>query len=110
MFCNSPFVAKKILGFALAAAFLGSLTPLIGSAQATASPGVQKAATDVYVYGYPLVTMELTRRSFTNVAAASPTNAPMGQFANMVAYPGGGRPSGHGARTPTRSTRRRGST
>ena len=87
MLGRSPFVAKKTLGCVLAAAFLGSLTPLPGSAQATASPGVQKAATDVYVYGYPLVTMELTRRSFTNVAAASPTNAPMGQFANMQAYP-----------------------
>lgn len=43
--------------------------------------------TDVYVYGYPLVTMEFTRRSFTNVRAATPDHAPMGQFANMTAYP-----------------------
>lgn len=61
-----------------------------GSAAAqssSAAPSLQQMATDVYVYGYPLVTMELTRRSFTNVATASPTNAPMGQFANMRSYP-----------------------
>ncbi|HVN70171.1 MAG TPA: DUF1254 domain-containing protein [Candidatus Binatia bacterium] len=39
------------------------------------------------MYGYSLVTMEFTRRSFTNVETASPTNAPMGQFANMQNYP-----------------------
>ena len=60
----------------LATAFFGCLTsvPVSSSAQTAGSQPakLQKAATDVYVYGYPLVTMELTRRAFTNVAAASP--------------------------------------
>ena len=41
-----------------------------------------KIATDAYIYGYPLVTMEYTRRVLTNVAEAwLRLNAPMGQLA-----------------------------
>jgi hypothetical protein len=44
-------------------------------------------AIDAYIYGYPLVTMELTRRVMTNVAAPEGTRAPMGQFVRMRSYP-----------------------
>jgi hypothetical protein len=43
--------------------------------------------TDAYIYGYPLVTMELTRRVSTNVAAPAGSKAPMGQFAKLREYP-----------------------
>jgi len=42
---------------------------------------------DAYVYGYPLVTMEMTRRVMTNVEKPEGTRAPMGQFVRMRAYP-----------------------
>ena len=45
------------------------------------------AAVDAYVYGYPLVTMELTRRSFTNVIKSDGKSAPMGDFVNVRKYP-----------------------
>ena len=44
-------------------------------------------ATDAYVYGYPLVTMEMTRRVITNVAAPEGTRAPMGQIIKLREYP-----------------------
>jgi hypothetical protein len=44
-------------------------------------------ATEAYVYAYPLVTMEITRRIMTNVAAPEGTRAPMGQFVRMREYP-----------------------
>jgi len=47
----------------------------------------REAAIDAYVYGYPLITMEMTRRVMTNVAAPSGTHAPMGQFARLREYP-----------------------
>ncbi len=44
-------------------------------------------ATDAYIYGYPLVTMEMTRRVITNVAAPEGTHAPMGQIIKLREYP-----------------------
>lgn len=45
------------------------------------------AGVDAYIYGYPLVTMEFTRRVMTNVAQAEGNRAPMGQFARAREYP-----------------------
>ena len=47
----------------------------------------RERAIDAYVYGYPLVTMEMTRRVMTNVAAPEGTRAPMGQLVRLRAYP-----------------------
>jgi hypothetical protein len=44
-------------------------------------------ATDAYIYGYPLVTMEITRRVITNVRALEGTRGPMGQFIKLRQYP-----------------------
>lgn len=44
-------------------------------------------ATDAYVFGYPLVTMEMTRRVMTNVATATGTRGPMGQLVKARQYP-----------------------
>ena len=41
-----------------------------------------------YLYFYPLVTMDVTRKQLTNVAKASgASNAPMNTFANIPAFP-----------------------
>lgn len=42
---------------------------------------------EAYIYGYPLVTMEMTRRVMTNVEKPAGTRAPMGQFVRMREYP-----------------------
>lgn len=44
-------------------------------------------ATDAYIYGYPLVTMEMTRRVITNVAEPAGARAPMGHLIKMREYP-----------------------
>ena len=57
---------------------------------ASANAGVEDAvstATDAYIYGYPLVTMEYTRRAVTNHAEPTQLGAPMGQLARLRAYP-----------------------
>ncbi|WP_024279847.1 DUF1254 domain-containing protein [Xanthobacter sp. 126] len=66
----------------------------LGSAQAEGFIGEMvtdaedlRAASDAYIYGYPLVTMEFTRRVMTNVATPEGSHAPMGQFARLRAYP-----------------------
>ena len=45
------------------------------------------AASDAYIYGYPLVTMEMTRRVITNVAKPGGTHAPMGTLIKLREYP-----------------------
>jgi hypothetical protein len=44
------------------------------------------AATEAYIYGYPLVILDMTRRQLTNVATAGSTRAPMGQFRRVRSY------------------------
>src|SRR5262245_28035048 len=44
-------------------------------------------ATDAYVFGYPLVTMEMTRRVVTNVARPEGTRGPMGYLIKLREYP-----------------------
>jgi hypothetical protein len=71
---------------------LGGLLPSTGAVAQEGVPilgGLEEfwLATDAYIYGYPLVTMEMTRRIMTNVAAPAGTRAPMGQFARIREYP-----------------------
>ena len=42
---------------------------------------------EAYVYGYPLVTMEMTRRVMTNVEKPEATRAPMGNLLRARSYP-----------------------
>ena len=61
-------------------------------AQKAAGPSEQELASiaqDAYIYGYALVTMEMTRRVMTNVVKPEGTRAPMGQFVRMREYPTG---------------------
>lgn len=52
---------------------------------------VREIAVEAYLYTYPLVTMELTRRQVTNVAAAgqAPGRGPMNTLVHLRAYPPG---------------------
>jgi hypothetical protein len=66
---------------ARALAFDGPITDLVEGAEDF------RAASDAYVYGYPLVTMEMTRRVISNVVNPEGTRGPMGQIIKMRAYP-----------------------
>jgi hypothetical protein len=56
-----------------------------------AGPVTEKEALETgieaYIYAYPLVTMEYTRRVMTNASAPKDNHAPMGQFYNASEYP-----------------------
>lgn len=82
------------------AATLGGLSLLAGTSVTTVSRaelgsflGIGEGledfilATDAYIYGYPLVTVEMTRRVITNVAAPVGTRGPMGQIIKLRQYP-----------------------
>jgi len=50
-------------------------------------PGADEIAVEAYVFGYPLVLMDATRRLATSVAHATTQRAPSNQFAHFRAYP-----------------------
>jgi hypothetical protein len=57
------------------------------SADKLTPEAAQKIAKDAYIYGYPLVTMEMTRRVMTNVRELEGTHAPMGHLVRLRSYP-----------------------
>lgn len=74
----------KVVGLAIAmtgAAALAQQPAKLTPDEATA------IATEAYIYGYPLVTMEMSRRVMTNVAKSEGTRAPMGQLVRLREYP-----------------------
>src|SRR5215471_18830853 len=96
-------MSKRTLGYLLSITFLAVTVASCGK---QAEEAKQKAAADVkaveaaakekeaqdtaieaYIYAYPLVTMEMTRRIMTNVDQPQGTRAPMGQFVRARNYP-----------------------
>ena len=94
MRCHTMISGKLVVGLAamLSLSACGATGHMTGerSLAAKAAPTPHEAkeiATQAYIYGYPLVTMEMTRRVSTNVVAPEGDKAPMGQFANLRTYP-----------------------
>jgi len=82
-------VMFRRLALLLLATWAG-LTGFVAAAEAPAPVKeleARDAAIEAYIYAYPLVTMEMTRRVMTNVAAPVGTRAPMGEFVRMREYP-----------------------
>ncbi len=63
------------------AAVQAQQTPTLSEAEA------KDIGIEAYIYGYPLVTMEMTRRVMTNVAAPEAMRGPAGTFINAREYP-----------------------
>jgi hypothetical protein len=72
------FMVKFLVLVVISQWFVGSVV----AADRTREIGVE-----AYIYAYPLVMMEITRRVSTNVEAAKGVHAPMNQFAHIRAYP-----------------------
>jgi len=57
------------------------------SAQSVTPAEAQQIAIDAYVYGYSLVTTDVTRVQMSNVPKVEGLTAPIGQFINVPRYP-----------------------
>nr|WP_216850181.1 DUF1254 domain-containing protein [Granulicella sp. L46] len=78
------------LATALVSSLLGCNSKQDTGTTGAATPGLEEAvstATDAYIYGYPLVTMDMTRRKITNVSALQGMSGPMGQVIMARTYP-----------------------
>ena len=71
-------------GFTAAA---GVSPPLPANAQSLSPSQAQQIAEDAYVYGYSLITTEVTRVQMTNVPAVAELKAPMNSVFNVKRYP-----------------------
>ena len=78
---------KSISSLLLAASLLAG-----GAAQALTADEAKTIAEDAYIYGYSLISVEMSRKVITNVETPTTTRAPMGQFANLREYPTGPHP------------------
>lgn len=58
-----------------------------GTARALTADEAKKIATETYIYGYSLITTEVTRVQMTNVPKVEALKAPLGQFFNVKRYP-----------------------
>lgn len=80
---------NKSLTLILAVLFM-TLTlsaPHTAKAEELGKEGALSIATDAYIYGYSLITTEVTRVQMTNVSETDGLKAPMGQFINVKRYP-----------------------
>ena len=77
------------LGSALAvAALLAAGSPVaVHAAEPITEATAHAIGVQAYVYLYPLVTMDITRRQLTNIARAEGISAPPNSFANIPEFP-----------------------
>jgi hypothetical protein len=75
----SPGLLIALVGFAPAPSAAGDLSP----------QEAKKFGVDAYIYGYSLITSDVTRAAFINVKAPSPRTfqAPLNQFVSLPKYP-----------------------
>jgi hypothetical protein len=71
-------------GFAAAS---GVSMTVPAKAQSLSPTEAQRIAEDAYIYGYSLITTEVTRVQMSNVPSVDGLHAPMGQFVNVPKYP-----------------------
>ncbi len=81
---------QRSTGNGLAGVLLAALLCFANTQQATAALSPEEAqaiAVDAYIYGYSLVTTEVTRVQMSNVPEVEQIRAPMGTFFNVPGYP-----------------------
>jgi hypothetical protein len=80
----------EIVVFAILACGIASMLAVVPGAAAEDKLTEEEAfqlGTEAYIYAYPLVTMEITRRVMTNTETPQSNHAPTGQFYNSRTYP-----------------------
>jgi hypothetical protein len=81
---------RTLTNWALTGAIAGGallMTNITGRAAPITEEDAHAIAVDAYIYFYSPVTMDITRKQFTNVEHAEGIHAPMNTFANIPAYP-----------------------
>lgn len=75
------------IGTGLIAATLAMTSVTAAAAGKVSAKEAQQIAVDAYVYGYSLLTTDVTRIQMSNVSKAEGLTSPLGQFTNIPRYP-----------------------
>ncbi len=85
---TTPSLLKLAAAFSISfAALTGAGFTSAAKAQALSPAEARQIAEDAYVYGYSLITTEVTRVQMSNVSKIELFNSPPGQFVNVPRYP-----------------------
>lgn len=83
-----PHILLKRLTLAAALYFAAPAFPLVAQAQSLSVEEAQSIAVDAYIYFYPLITMDVTRKQLINTpAGGGGIGGPMNSFTNIPAFP-----------------------
>jgi hypothetical protein len=82
-------IASRVRFFVVGALALGLFKFAAPAHAAVSAQEAKKIAIDAYVYGYSLITTEVTRVQMSNVNKVEALRAPMGEFINVKRYPPG---------------------
>lgn len=82
----TPFSRRSFLA-TTAVGTLAATLPGTALAETLTPEAARAIAIDAYIYGYSLVTTDITRLQMSNVAEAGVMSAPLGSFFNVRGYP-----------------------
>ena len=82
-------IALTRITLALGLSALLAGTAITAQAATPSADEAQKIALEAYIYGYSLVTTDVTRVQMSNVPAVEALKAPLNQFVNVKRYPPG---------------------
>ncbi|MEW5838878.1 MAG: DUF1254 domain-containing protein [Pseudomonadota bacterium] len=82
---RSKILIPSMLAASIALLALGA--PALAAETKIDAEEAKKIAMDAYVYGYSLLTTDVTRIQMSNVPTATELNAPLNQFINVKRYP-----------------------
>ncbi len=86
-FTRRGMIGATTLAAPLVLARAGDATAQISDAPPGATSEDSQLLMDAYIYGYSLITTEVTRVQMSNVPEVRGLHAPMGQFINVKRYP-----------------------
>lgn len=84
---QNNWLINSLLGAAFSLALVGGRPAIAETAVSLTPEQAQSTAVDAYIYGYSLVTTEVTRVQMSNVPEVEQIRAPTGTFFNIPGYP-----------------------
>ena len=89
LYVATPFLVAALFVVGCSTSSKNSNDPMrtVAADKSIPPADVQKIAEEAYIYGYPLVLMDVTKEIGTNVAAPSESAAPVNQFVHKKSFP-----------------------